>query len=148
MDQTKILKFLTLARKAIEYKESTVENNVSNQGTFVQGNLSYSDSSKGFELFSGKETIIHNGKVVWKRFYKGRITDNFLSKEEIREVLSFLKIALTHFPDSHPEKRGPELYEKEMFEYTTICTGNFEKFKGTEKITKNGKTVYELSYYS
>ncbi len=151
MDQTKFKKFLTLARKAIEYEEvREKEGNVllSRKGNFTQGCLSYSDSSKGEDVFFGKEAIMHKGKVVWRRFYKGRITDNFLSKKEIEEVFSFLNEALSHFPDSHPQQRGPEVYEKENLEYTNICLGNFEKFNGTEKITKKGKAVYELTYHN
>ncbi len=150
MDQTKFLKFVALARSQILSEEKT---NWSPDGTkivgeFTQGNLSYTDSYNGFENFSGKEVLIHNGKPVWTRFYKGGVLDKTLTKTEIEDIYTFLKKALCKFPNSSPQNRGPDRYEKGLFEYESECEGTFEKFKGREEIHWKGKKIYELTFYS
>jgi hypothetical protein len=150
MDQTKFIKFLSLARSHIlsEEEEKWLPNGTKIVGEFTQGNLSYTDSYNGFENFSGKEVLIHNGKPVWSRFYKGGVTNKDLTKAEIEEIFAFLKKALAKFPNSNPQNRGPNRYEKGLFEYESECEGSFEKFKGREEIYWKGKKVYELNYYS
>jgi hypothetical protein len=148
MDQTKFTKFVSLARNHIlsNSEEKWLINGTKIVGEFTQGNLSYTDSFKGFENFSGKEVLIFNGKPVWVRFYKGGILNKDLTKTEIEDIFIFLKKALNKFPTSSPQNRGPRSYEKGVFEYQNECKGNFEKFQGHEEIHWKGKKVYELNY--
>jgi hypothetical protein len=154
MDSTKIPKFLSLALNSAEYKikggaiNPVLDKNYTILGSFEQGSLIYSSSCRGFENISGKEVILHKGKPVWQRFYKGGVTSKELTREEIIGIYDFLKNALTYFPKSDPHQRGPNEYADGDFEYTGKCFGSFENFKGTEEIFFKGKSVYKLSYYS
>lgn len=154
MDQTKFAKFLSLARSNLEYKvigtgpNNDLMSSTKTTGNFEQGSLTYFDTYSGFEKFFGKESLSHKGKVVWRRFYTGEITDKTLTREEMENVFSFLKDALSRFPNSKPEQRGPQNFEKGLFEYKNTCTGNFEKFQGKEEIFWKGKKVYELTYHN
>lgn len=154
ISKDKLIAFINEASEKCSYstasgiKETRLTDGTRIIGPYTKGELSYTDTYKGFEWFKGKEEITVNDKVIWRREYEGGITDKaHEGKAEARALYEFLKAALRECPKDKPFRRGPESnFKQEDYEYVDICEGNIDSFKGKEIIRYKGRAIYELEY--
>ena len=92
------------------------------------------------EPYGGREVVFFEGKAIWMMVYYGLVHDG-----ANKEVYGFLMEALSSCVEDMPY-RGPESYEKGIWRYENIFTGEVEQFSGIEKIFKDTVCIYEASY--
>ena len=105
----------------------------------TEGELTYMDSYLGGERFSGEEALWQKGKPFWAMNYTGRVTGQPFSGD-------FLKEALAHVPKDIPY-RGPAYYTDGTYKYEMTVEGDISWFNGYEKITLDGRMMYELHFH-
>lgn len=106
---------------------------------YQEGNLLYIDSYLGGERFAGEEALWRDGQPLWSMNYAGRVTGQPFSGD-------FLKEALRAVPPDMPY-RGPSAYEKDGYAYECHASGDFDWFEGAERITYQGRQVYECRFH-
>lgn len=105
----------------------------------TEGALTYIDSYLGGERFSGEEALWQAGQPVWAMNYTGRVTAQPFSGD-------FLKEALVHVSKDIPY-RGPSYYTDGIYEYVMTVEGDISWFHGYEKITLEGRLIYDLYFH-
>ena len=116
----------------------------SRQLEFRYGALFYRDIYFGGEYFVGQETVYYKADPVWGMSYAGGVIQS-IDADEIAGVFSFLKIALRKVTVEAPF-RGPASFQSGAFLYTNRSLGNIERFSGTESITYENRSIYQLHY--
>ncbi len=91
----------------------------------------------GDNNFIGQEIVYQNKKPIWGMIYFGKSTD--------RETTAFLKKSLLELAEKCRLGEKCE-FQEEAFHYLDSGTGTLERFSGEERILKNGKEIYDLSY--
>ncbi len=113
--------------------------------TYKEGNYEYRDRyhAKDPKPFGGEEVVWQNGKVVWMMNYYGYMLSD---KIDSKKVYGFLREAMSLVDEQEPF-RGPKSFKKGDFEYRNKCSGNLERFTGTEQIFYKGEEIYRLTYH-
>ena len=106
---------------------------------YAEGDMSYIDSYLGGERFAGEEALWQASKPVWAMNYIGRVTGEGFSGD-------FLKAALRQGSPEMPW-RGPREFQQDGYVYRCSITGEFAWFRGTETISRNGRTIYECLFH-
>ena len=146
IDKDKLTTFLLSARKNT-YAGNAGETKPflpgSRQFEFTEGEFLYRDIFNiGNNKFAGLETIYHNNKPVWSMSYYGNFES--LSEEEVDKVL---RKALSEKWDKVRLWNDVE-YTIDDYVYSNNGSGDIDEFDGSEKLEKNGKTVYYFYYAS
>jgi Domain of unknown function (DUF5680) len=119
-------------------------------GPYTNGGFTYVDkyTDKGLNEFRGTEEVLLGERQIWKREYKGTISDPAHATEEnSKELYEFLKEALREGMKTLPAyMRGLDGFSRG--EYTYVCkhTGDIKSFRGDEMIIVNRRIVYSLKY--
>jgi hypothetical protein len=109
---------------------------------YREGDLFYLDTYLGGFSFAGEEAVWQKDIPLWSMNYYGTML-----VEEIPEDFGhFLKLCLRHLPPQAPY-RGPEHFESGRFTYACTWEGEFEHFRGEEKIAFDGAVIYTLSFH-
>ncbi|MCI5773760.1 MAG: DUF5680 domain-containing protein [Erysipelotrichaceae bacterium] len=106
---------------------------------YTEGNYKYFDSFFGSSSFSGQETVYKGDSVCWSLNYYGKVLKDQFNGD-------FLKEALLLVNEKEPY-RGPSLYQKGDFTYTTEVIGDMNSFNGKEKIYYKDMMIYEGFYH-
>ncbi len=114
------------------------------QYEFRQGALFYRDIYFGMAYFVGQETVYFSSKPVWGMSYAGGVSQE-LPGDEVKAIYDFLSEALRLISSEQPF-RGPKNYELQSFKYTNRALGDFKRFSGTEAITHEERSAYQLHY--
>jgi len=109
-----------------------------------QGALFYRDVYFGMGYFVGLETVYFSSEPIWGMSYAGGVSKE-MPEGETKEIYVFLGKALRLIPTEQPF-RGPKKYEREGFTYTNRVLGDFTRFSGSETISLEGRSVYQLQY--
>jgi len=109
---------------------------------FIEGSFKYRDRYFGYNPFIGQEIVFQNRRPVWGMNYYGKIISEFILPQQIYQ---FLKEALRKATEDKLF-RGPEIYNKEDFEYNNEIEGTLAKFTGYEQIFYKKQKVYQLNY--
>lgn len=102
---------------------------------FADNQYKYYDSFFGSSCFSEQEIVYENDKVCWSMNYYGKILGEQFNGD-------FLKEALLIIDDTLP-LRGPEIYTKGEYTYTSHIVGNLDSFSGEEYIYYHSQKIYE-----
>ena len=141
MDDT-VVDFLIRAKRATyagKGGQTQASRPASHDLAYAEGDLQYIDSYLGNERFAGEEALWRNGAPFWAMNYMGRVVAEGFSGD-------FLKEALLQVQPDAPY-RGPSEYTDGVFTYTCAVTGDFNWFNGSERITKDGVTLYECLFH-
>jgi len=106
-----------------------------------EGNWLYRDIyNQGRGKFAGLETIYFEGKPVWSESYYGNFEK--MTEEEVDKILRRALI------DKASEVRiwNTVRYEMGDYLYFNEGSGNIDELEGSERIEKNGETVYFFYY--
>ncbi len=109
--------------------------------TYENGEYRFHDNYFGGEPYGGREVVFLNDKALWMMVYYGRVHEGI----DTKDIYSFLMESLSNNTLDMPY-RGPSLFERENFKYENILSGEVDNFSGTERIFKDGTSVYEASY--
>lgn len=108
---------------------------------FTEGDFSYYDSYAGKNWAPGREVVFFKSNPIWCMSYQGQhdpeYDDNFFQEK----AFLFLKKALMNFDDSMPF-RGPKEFSDGDFKYTFEMDGDYDYFKGQERIFYKGKSIF------
>ena len=142
MTDPNLIPFLLRAKRAT-YAGKGPETASSRPGShdlaYQEGDLLYIDSYLGGSRFAGEEALWVQGVPVWSMNYAGRVTGEGFSGD-------FLKEALRHVTPDMPY-RGPARYVSGDLAYTCEVTGDFAWFQGYERITQEGRDIYECHFH-
>jgi len=108
---------------------------------FVDGDFRYYDSYTGKTWAPGKEEVSFQGNPIWCMTYQGQHNskyDNTFFKEQ---TFPFLKKALMNVDEKMPF-RGPKEFSEGDFKYTFEMDGDYDYFKGQERIFYKGESVF------
>lgn len=103
----------------------------------------YRDIYFGMLAFVGQETVFHDEIPVWAMVYGGGMLPQ--AAVPPREVYAFLRRALLAVPPDRPY-RGPGAFQAPPYVYGNQWEGTPERFRGVERISLDGRPVYELVY--
>jgi hypothetical protein len=144
MNKNDLIPFLINARKntyAGNAGEVTALLVGSRQFEFTEGELLYRDIFNiGNNKFAGLETIYYKNKPVWSMSYYG----NFESLSE-EEVDTILRKALVEKWDK-VRLWNDVKYKIDEYDYSNNGSGDIDELDGSEKLEKNGETVYYFYY--
>jgi hypothetical protein len=119
-----------------------------NELAFEKGDLKYRDSYTGFFQSWGEEVIWHKDKVIWTCLYGGGMEQQYQGDTEIAErTFNFLKKAILAKDSEEFSPRGPKYFKEGGYEYFCEWEGDIEKFKGSERITLNGKVIFTHNFF-
>ena len=104
---------------------------------------STTDTYWGGEPYAGCETVSFEKKPCWSMVYYGTVDSNV---KDIENVYRLLRSALDNTDPSFPV-RGPKTFNKGNMTYTNHWNGTLEQFDGIERILKNGKEIYNATYF-
>ncbi len=108
---------------------------------YKEGNWLYRDIyNQGRGKFAGLETIYFEGKPVWSESYYGNFEK--MTEEEVDKILRHALI------DKARDVRiwNTVRYEMGDYIYLNEGSGNIDELEGSERIEKNGETVYFFYY--
>ncbi|MCF7901436.1 DUF5680 domain-containing protein [Candidatus Woesearchaeota archaeon] len=108
---------------------------------FIEEEFSYHDSYAGNYWAPGREVVFFQKKPIWCMSYQGQHNSNYDDEFFEKQAFIFLKKALMNFDENMPF-RGPKEYSEGDFKYTFEIEGNYEYFKGQEKIFYKGEVVF------
>ena len=108
---------------------------------FVEGDLRYHDSYSGKQWAPGKEVVFFQEKPIWCMAYQGQHNAKYDDVFFEEQAFPFLKKALMNFDDNMPF-RGPKEFSEGDFKYTFEMDGDYDYFKGQEKILYKGEKVF------
>ncbi|MBR6186163.1 MAG: hypothetical protein IKQ41_07855 [Clostridia bacterium] len=138
----KIVDFLIRAKRAT-YAGKGAETASSRIGShdlvYRENDLMYYDTYLGGEKFAGEEALWIAEAPCWSMNYVGRVTGSPFSGD-------FLKEALLRVPQAAPY-RGPARYENGDYAYSCSVEGEFSWFQGKERITYQGRLIYECCFH-
>jgi hypothetical protein len=117
----------------------------SHQFEYRKGELLYRDIYFGESFFVGQETVYHKGYAIWSMCYAGGWTDKLIDPTEVNILGGFLQSALRHIPYDYPF-RGPLEHFEGDHQYRNMPSGDVDRFRGVEHITRGSINVYELNY--
>jgi hypothetical protein len=103
----------------------------------------YRDIYFGMLAFVGQETVSHDEIPVWAMVYGGGMLPQ--AAVPPRGVYAFLRRALLAVPPDRPY-RGPGAFQDPPYAYGNQWDGTPERFRGVERISLDGRPVYELVY--
>ena len=126
----------TYAGKGAETASSRIK---SHDLVYREDDLMYYDTYLGGEKFAGEEALWIADVPYWSMNYVGRVTGSPFSGD-------FLKEALLHVPENTPY-RGPAQYENGDYAYSCSVEGEFDWFQGKERITYQGRLIYECCFH-
>ena len=126
----------TYAGKGAETASSRIK---SHDLVYREDDLMYYDTYLGGEKFAGEEALWVADVPYWSMNYMGRVTGSPFSGD-------FLKEALLHVPEDAPY-RGPVQYENGDYAYSCFVEGKFDWFQGKERITYQGRLIYECCFH-
>lgn len=110
---------------------------------YKQGNLRYEDEYFGEDRFQGQEIVYQDNKPVWGMVYYGGIVSQ--AEANSLEEFKFLKRALV--TKAHKARlSGKIVYSEKHRTYQCQVKGNWNNFRGKEKISTNGKIVHEVFF--
>ena len=144
MDKNKLTQFLLKARtKTYAGHNGRVEPLIagSKQMEYKEGVWLYRDIFNiGNSKFAGLETVYFKNKPIWSMSYYGNFEK--MTEEESDRILRKVLI------DKWNEVRlwNNVKYEIGDFLYINEGSGNIDEVEGSEKIEKNGKTVFFFYY--
>ena len=141
LDTDELSRFITKAKQSTyaskNNKISSLRNG-SHDYLFKQDKYTYCDSFFGTSQFSGQELVYKNDKVCWSMNYYGKVFDEHFNSD-------FLKNALSQVNINKPF-RGPEIYIKGDYIYTSYVIVDVSYFNGEEKIYYQSKKIYECLF--
>lgn len=108
---------------------------------FEKGQWKSHDNFFGGEPYGGRTVVLYEGKPVWLMVYYGWVAEGV----EASLVYGILRNALMQMPADYPF-RGPKEYPEGEAVYTNSWEGEVDRFKGEEKIIKNGELIYKADY--
>ncbi|MEA3430607.1 MAG: DUF5680 domain-containing protein [Nanoarchaeota archaeon] len=108
---------------------------------FSEGDLSYHDSYAGRSQAPGREVVFLKGKPIWAMAYQGQYNSKYADDFFQTRAFPFLKKALMNFDDDMPF-RGPKEFIEGDFRYTFEMEGDYDYFKGQERIFYKGESVF------
>lgn len=126
----------TYAGKGAETASSRIK---SHDLVYRENDLMYYDTYLGGEKFAGEEALWIADVPYWSMNYVGRVTGSPFSGD-------FLKEALLHVSEDAPY-RGPAHYENGDYAYSCSVEGEFDWFQGKERITYQGRLIYECYFH-
>lgn len=106
---------------------------------YEKGDYKYWDTYVGGMNFSGSEVVWYQDQPVWSMNYYGK------NEMEGSLIMDFLMKALNLVSVEVPY-RGPKFLQDGKFTYINSVQGNYDFFRGKEKIFYQGELVYELDY--
>lgn len=148
--QEELLRFLLEAKRrtyAAQGDEATVTPLLpgSKQLEWREGDWLYRDIYYGMAFFVGQETVFFQDVPVWSMSYAGGVAASVLTQERIFQIYRFLRSAMRQVGPDHPF-RGPSRWQEGEFVYTDQHQGEIGAFLGSETITFQEASVYELHY--
>lgn len=108
---------------------------------YSEGDLRYRDSYAGAAWAPGREVVFYKGEPVWCMAYQGQHNSEYGDAFYREQAFPFLKRALMNFDDSTPF-RGPTEFSEGDFKYTFKMRGDYNYFKGQERIFYKGESVF------
>lgn len=106
--------------------------------TYERDGWAYRDVYYGSTAFTGHEVVTYMDTPTWGLSYYGDLTTSAVDADEI---YSFLRDALGRATADRPY-RGPERLERDDLVYRSSIEGDPLQFEGTERIARDGATVY------
>lgn len=106
---------------------------------YEKGDYVYHDSFVGKSQFTGEEVIFYHKEAIYSMNYMGRVVGQNFSGD-------FLKEALKKATHDSPF-RGPALYQKGQYTYTSKVNGSIDWFLGFEEIHCDHEKVYECYFH-
>jgi hypothetical protein len=103
----------------------------------------YRDIYFGTFAFAGQETVSQDEIPIWAMVYGGGMLPQ--AAVAPREVYAFLRRALLAVPSDRPY-RGPGTFQDRPYAYGNQWDGTPDRFRGVERISLDGRPVYELVY--
>jgi hypothetical protein len=148
--QEEFLRFLLEAKQrtyAAQGDEATVAPLLagSRQLEWREGEWLYRDIYYGMAFFVGQETVFFQDAPVWSMSYAGGVAASVLAQERVFQIYRFLRSAMRQVSSDHPF-RGPSRWQEGEFVYTDQHQGEIGAFWGSETITFQGESVYDLHY--
>lgn len=116
----------------------------SHQLEYRSEGLFYRDVYFGQQHFAGQEVVYLAERPVWSMCYSGGWTEE-LAADEAPAVADVLRSALRAVTVDEPF-RGPPRFAVEPYLYVNEVAGDIGRFRGEERIERQGVVVYELSY--
>ena len=147
MDEQSLIKFLRESKGkgyAAQDESSWIKDaNGSTTIKYKSGDWSFQDNYFGGEPYGGRQIVFFKGKPVWINVYYGHVDEKI---QNIKEVYSFLKKALLN-PREEVPLRGPEEFTEDNYQYRSFLSGNIKNFSLGERISLNGKEIYNATFY-
>jgi Domain of unknown function (DUF5680) len=109
------------------------------------GRFTYHDVHFGMARIAGQETVSYDERVIWSMVYAGGVLRGVADEAEIAVTYDCLCQALRMVEVERPF-RGPRALGVGTFHYLDESTGDVASFHGTERILRDGATVYRLDY--
>jgi len=117
----------------------------SRQLEYRAGRFAYHDIHFGLARLAGQETVTFDERVIWSMVYAGGMLPGVADEAEIAVTYDCLRQALRMVEIERPF-RGPHALGVGAFHYVDESTGDVASFYGTERILRDGATVYRLDY--
>jgi len=150
MEKETLLKFIALAHKNTYAAPKEVQQKHKCENPilpghkdyeFSEGDFIYHDSYAGSTWAPGKEVVFFKNKPIWSMAYQGKTISIFEESFFQEKIFPFLKKALMNFDKDTPF-RGPKEFKDDNFKYIFDLEGNYEYFKGQEKVFYNNEVVF------
>jgi hypothetical protein len=100
------------------------------------------DNFFGGEPYGGREVVFFEDRPVWMMVYFGEVAT---SESNVGAVYACLQKALSE-PDEVTPVRGPREIQLDSMKYETTWEGDILRFKGVERISRDGEEIYTASY--
>ena len=117
----------------------------SRQQEYRTGRFVYRDIHFGLARFAGQETVTFDDRVIWSMVYAGGVLPGVADEAEIAVTYNCLRQAL-HMVEIERPFRGPRALGIGALRYVDESDGDVASFRGTERILRDGATVYRLDY--
>ena len=117
----------------------------SRQLEYQEDTFFYRDIYFGTRYFVGQETVYHEELPYWAMSYSGGVKSTIDNADEIRQVYSFLRMALRQVSREYIF-RGSEWFVDGDYQYENRSENKVESFYGTELIRIGDQVVYTLRY--
>ena len=108
---------------------------------YSEGDLRYHDSYAGSTWAPGREVVFYKEDPIWCMAYQGQNNSEYGEQFFQEQAFPFLKRALMNFEDGTPF-RGPREFSEGDFKYTFEMHGDYDYFKGQERISYKGDSVF------
>jgi len=119
--------------------------------TFEEGDFKYRDRyflAKNNNSFTGGEIVWFKESPIWGMNYTGTYAEFTGFPGSTDDIDAFLRKALSKIPEDKPF-RGPPQFKEGDLEYVNDVHGNWDLFRGHEKILYRGEEqlpIYQLRF--